>query len=96
MLTTTNRSTKQDYAHFKSVGIADTPKAERAAGIIKFAGSMYYLTGLALAEAAMVILRGGETDAKKLGGGILTPATLGDEYLERLRKAGVTVEVNMM
>ncbi|KAF2144061.1 uncharacterized protein K452DRAFT_306694 [Aplosporella prunicola CBS 121167] len=89
-------STKQDHAHYKSVGIADTPKAERAAGTIKFNGSMYYLTGLALAEAAMVILRGGETDAKKLGGGILTPATLGDEYLERLRKAGVTVEVNMM
>lgn len=56
---------------------------------------MYYFTGLALAEAAMVVLRGGETEAKKLGGGILTPATLGDEYVERLRKVNTEIHVQL-
>lgn len=44
----------------------------------------------------MVILRGGETEAKKLGGGILTPATLGDEYVERLRAVGVEFDVKIL
>lgn len=56
---------------------------------------MYYFTGLALAEAAMVVLRGGETEAKKLGGGILTPATLGDEYVERLGKVNTEIHVQL-
>ena len=59
-------------------------------------GSLYYFTGLAISEAAMVILRGGETEAKKLGGGILTPATLGDEYVERLKKVGIEFDVRML
>lgn len=57
---------------------------------------MYSFTGLAITEAAMVILRGGETEAKKLGGGILTPATLGDEYVERLRAVGVEFDVKIL
>lgn len=39
---------------------------------------------MAIAEAAMVILRGGDNEARRSGGGILTPATLGDEFIERL------------
>lgn len=88
-------STKNDYANYKAVGIADSSKQERAIAEFKFKGSMYYFTGLALAEAAMVVLRGGETEAKKLGGGILTPATLGDEYVERLRKLNTEIHVQL-
>lgn len=77
------------------MGIADSSKQERAIAELKFKGSMYYFTGLALAEAAMVILRGGETEAKRLGGGILTPATLGDEYVDRLKKANTEIYVRL-
>jgi len=34
----------------------------------------------------MVILRGGKNEARTSGGGILTPATLGEEFIERLMK----------
>ena len=58
---------------------------------------MYYMTGMLMAEAAMVLLRpesGKENWAQKLRGGILTPATLGDPFVERLHKAGLKIEVD--
>ncbi|KAH8652028.1 Saccharopine dehydrogenase-domain-containing protein [Ilyonectria robusta] len=90
------RAAKNDYAHFRAVGVADSPNHERVVATLKVKGSLYSFTGLAIAEAAMVILRGGETEAKKLGGGILTPATLGDEYVERLRAVGVEFDVKIL
>ncbi|KAH7018796.1 Saccharopine dehydrogenase-domain-containing protein [Ilyonectria destructans] len=87
---------KNDYAHFRAVGVADSPNHERVVATLKVKGSLYSFTGLAITEAAMVILRGGETEAKKLGGGILTPATLGDEYVERLRAVGVEFDVKIL
>lgn len=81
--------------YHKAVGTADSSKGERAIAEFRFNGSMYYFTGLAVAEAAMVILRGGETEAKRQGGGILTPATLGDEYVERLKKAKTEIRVQL-
>lgn len=34
----------------------------------------------------MVILDGGDSKARRSGGGFLTPATLGQEFIERLTK----------
>lgn len=79
-----SRATKQDYAHFKAIGVADNSTSDRAVAEFKLTGSLYYFTGLAIAEAAMVILRGRENGASVSGGGILTPATLGEEFIERL------------
>lgn len=78
------------------MGIADNAARHRAAATFQLDGSLYYFTGLAVAEAAIVILRGGDNAAKRSGGGLLTPATLAEEYIERLtkqteRKAEVTV-----
>ena len=56
---------------------------------------MYHFTGVALAESALVLSRE-KTLAHELGGGILTPATLGATYLERLQKAGLQVEMKML
>lgn len=92
--------TKNDRLVYRAIAVADhneldTP--ERASAGLEWTGSGYYLTGLLLAEAAMVILRGeGTTEAQKLGGGILTPATLGQQYVDRMRKAGVKIDVGMM
>ena len=56
---------------------------------------MYQLTGVFVAEAAITLLRD-ETAAKNIGGGLLTPATLGSAYIDRLIKAGVKIDVRMM
>lgn len=56
---------------------------------------MYYLTGMLLAEAAITIARD-QTPAHKMGGGVLTPATLGEPYFERVRKGGLYTEIRMM
>ncbi|KAI9851220.1 MAG: hypothetical protein M1838_004232 [Thelocarpon superellum] len=71
----------------------------RALAKMRYKGGIYYLTGVFLAEAAYVLLRGSADDqvlAKKLGGGILTPATLGQPFIDRLVKAGVEVEVEVL
>ena len=53
------------------------------------------MTGIFLAEAAMSLLND-DSEAKKLGGGVLTPATLGAPYIERLQKAGIKFETRVL
>jgi short subunit dehydrogenase-like uncharacterized protein len=64
-------------------------------GRMRYDGGMYALTGLLLAEAAITIARD-QTPAHKMGGGILTPATLGEPYFNRVRNAGLFTEIRMM
>jgi len=54
------------------------------------------LTGLFLAEAAATILRDDKIAARRLGGGVLTPATLGQGFLDRITNAGVFLELKML
>lgn len=56
---------------------------------------MYHLTGVCLAESAIILARE-ETLAHRIGGGMMTPATLGASYVERLQKAGLKTDVKMM
>jgi len=62
---------------------------------MRWDGSLYHLTGVCLAEAAVTIARD-NTLAHRLGGGMLTPATLGAPYLERLQRAGLKMEIRTM
>lgn len=89
--------TKKDRLEYRAIAVADqdTPKPQRAYGRFLYEGGLYYVTGLFLAEAAMVILKN-ETLAKKLGGGILTPAMLGQAYVDRLQRVGVQIEAELM
>jgi short subunit dehydrogenase-like uncharacterized protein len=64
-------------------------------GRMRYDGSMYYLTGMLLAEAAITIARD-QTPAHKMGGGLLTPATLGEAFLERVKKGGLVTEIRTM
>jgi short subunit dehydrogenase-like uncharacterized protein len=91
----TQESTKDDFLHYRAVGVADSKGKERAVAEWAVQSGAYALTGLTLAEAALVILKGNlaNTEAGKIGGGILTPATLGDQYVERLRATGIRLEV---
>jgi short subunit dehydrogenase-like uncharacterized protein len=66
-------------------------------GRMRYDGSLYYLTGMLLAEAAITIARDeNSTPAHEIGGGLLTPATLGRSYLERVQKGGLFTEIRMM
>ncbi|KAF2497744.1 hypothetical protein BU16DRAFT_457530 [Lophium mytilinum] len=91
----TEESSKDDLLHYRAVGVADSKGKERAIAEWEVHTGAYAVTGLTLAEAAMVILKGdlASTEAGKMGGGLLTSATLGDQYLERLKAAGVRFEV---
>ena len=93
----TRESTIKDRVEFKAIATADTEGSERATAICSFNGSAYDFTGVLMAEAAISIVRdGNKMAAHELGGGILTPATLGQAYVDRLRKAGVMLEARML
>ena len=87
---------KRDRIEYRALGISDGDTPQRAFARLQFAGSMYHLTGILLAEGAATILYDDDIAAKRLGGGVLTPATLGSRYIERLCHAGVIIETKML
>ncbi|KAF1812626.1 hypothetical protein P152DRAFT_458447 [Eremomyces bilateralis CBS 781.70] len=90
-------TTKGNRLEYRAVAVADTSPPRKALAKFSYEGDGYYFTGLLLAEAAMVVLEGSDkVAAKQMGGGILTPATLGDEYADRLRRVGVQLEASML
>lgn len=71
-------------------------EAKKATARIRYqGGGPYDFTGVLLAEGGMVLLQNPDL-VNKLGGGILTPACLGDKYVERLRGANVQVDAGML
>lgn len=86
---------KGDYVSYRALGVADSPKKEQFIGTLDCAHGGYMITGLTLSAAAQVILRGdlGATEAGRIGGGLLTPATLGEQYLNKLQEFGMKVDV---
>jgi short subunit dehydrogenase-like uncharacterized protein len=84
-----------EYRALATIDSTDPNDPKRLTGRMSFEGSLYYLTGVFLAEAAITILRD-ETPAASMGGGSLTPSTLGAPFLERLQKAGLRTDVRVM
>lgn len=93
----TSENAKNDAFEWRAVATADedSPNPKRAFGRFRYDGGAYYLTGLFLAEAAMVLLRD-EGTAERLGGGVLTPATLGKAFIDRMQKAGIVLETELI
>jgi short subunit dehydrogenase-like uncharacterized protein len=88
-----------DVLDFRAIAVAEDTKdgtEKRAMAKMRYEGGMYYFTGLLLAEAAMVLLENDDDLVNKLGGGLLTPACLGDSFIERLQKANVKIEGHML
>ncbi|KAL8657058.1 MAG: hypothetical protein Q9226_002299 [Calogaya cf. arnoldii] len=90
-------ATAKDAFELRAVAEADqdVPNPRMAMAKFRYDGGLYYLTGVFLAEAAMVLLTNVDL-TKKVGGGLLTPAMLGQPFIDRLRKAGVTLESRIM
>ncbi|KAF1937466.1 saccharopine dehydrogenase [Clathrospora elynae] len=82
---------KEDFMHYRGVG--STEDGKKVVANLEIAHGGYVATAITLSAAAQVILRGRmeETEAGKLGGGILTPATLGDQYVQTLNEFGIKI-----
>lgn len=90
----TRESMKNDFMSYRGVGVAES--GDKITAKIDIAHGGYVATAITLAAAANVILRGSleETEAGRLGGGILTPATLGEQYVDMLNDFGMKVQVD--
>ncbi|KAH0566133.1 hypothetical protein GP486_000463 [Trichoglossum hirsutum] len=91
------RSSAKHFIAYKAIGIPDddSPSTRRASATMRFQGGGYYITGACLAEAAITILRD-DTQAKALGGGFLTPATLGEPLINRLAEAKLSIQAEIL
>ncbi|PYH91437.1 hypothetical protein BO71DRAFT_48308 [Aspergillus ellipticus CBS 707.79] len=87
-----------DQVEYRAVATADqdTPKPKRVLGGLRYQGTMYAFTGMSMAEAAMVLLEH-EGKVKKVSrGGIVTSATLGQEFLDRWENVGCHVQTQVV
>ncbi|KAM0305541.1 hypothetical protein HYE67_008532 [Fusarium culmorum] len=87
------------YFKYRVVAVADNKEDEPAPRVeVKFEydGDPYVFTSVALTQAALLLLQG-DTPAHRRGG-ILTPASLGEIFAERLKQpeAGVKIEVEVI
>ncbi|KAJ5712621.1 hypothetical protein N7493_009089 [Penicillium malachiteum] len=86
-----------DRAEIHAIATADQnkPKPARVFGKLSYEGTMYVFTAALVTEAAMVVLNEEEKVRKVSRGGIVTPATLGQSYVDRLEKVGVRIETKV-
>ena len=91
----TRESMKNDFMSYRGVGVVEG-SGQKVTAKLDCGHGGYVATAITLAAAANVILRGRleETEAGKLGGGILTPATLGEQYVETLNDYGMKIQVD--
>lgn len=69
-------------------------KPIRVLGSLSYEGCPYTMTGLLLAEAAMVLSEGKTVEG--LGGGYLTPSALGQKYIDRVERAGLSIRAQVL
>ncbi|KAK6341319.1 hypothetical protein TWF696_008398 [Orbilia brochopaga] len=102
---------RQGTLEWRAVGVADTNDGKgekKVLGSFKYdEGDAYALTGLLIVEAALSVLdvqrqreagtlKEEECLAGRIGGGVLTPASLGEVFLRRLDKVGVKVDAKKL
>ena len=90
-------TTRHEYLEYHAIATADQegPNPRRAFAKLRWDGALYHFTGVCLAEAAMVLLSD-EKLVRRLDGGLLTPATLGQPFIDRMKHAGLVFEVEML
>ena len=89
------QAAKEEIEAF-AVALPDGQSKKKGWGHIQWRGSMYGFTAVLVSEAAATILNDKDISAKKLGGGVLTPATLGFPYIDRLVRAGTVFETKVL
>ena len=91
------KNTRHECLEYHAIATADQEgfNSRRAFAKLRWDGSLYLFTGICLAEAAMVLLNDEEL-VRRLDGGLLTPATLGQQFIDRMKIAGLMFEVRML
>lgn len=91
----TKESMKNDFLSYRGVGVAEQGKGKVIAKVDCAHGG-YATTAITMSAAAYLITRGDlkGTEAGRRGGGILTPATLGDQYIAKLDEFGLKIRVD--
>ena len=84
-------SSKTSFVEMKALGVSDSKPEKKALATLKFKGSMYDLTARLVVEGALVLARGNV--ARLLGGGCMTPAMLGQGFVDRMAEAGMEIVV---
>ncbi|RGP70606.1 hypothetical protein FSPOR_3907 [Fusarium sporotrichioides] len=90
---------KGHYFKYRVVAIADEKEGKPAPRVeVKFDydGDPYVFTSVALTQAALILLQADTPGQRR--GGILTPASLGERFAERLKQpeAGVKIKVKVV
>jgi short subunit dehydrogenase-like uncharacterized protein len=78
---------------FHTVGTLANKNSKKVEAKFSYEGSLYYCSAAMGIEASLVILSDEKISTDEIGGGILTPATLGMPFVERLRNIGAVLEV---
>ena len=93
----TKEATTKDCIEFRALAVADQAGSSprRAIGKLRWDGGNYYFTGVCLAEAAMVLLKGDDL-VKRLDGGVLTPAVIAEPFIHGMTDKGMMFEVKML
>ncbi|ETS75712.1 hypothetical protein PFICI_12656 [Pestalotiopsis fici W106-1] len=82
-----------EYIEFRGIANPDLPNSRKQAFVkARYQGSMYYLTATLMAHAAATLLQ----EDVKLSGGVYTPASLGQGYVDRLDENGFKVESKLL
>ncbi|KAK4692370.1 hypothetical protein P7C71_g4819, partial [Lecanoromycetidae sp. Uapishka_2] len=93
----TKEASSKEALEYRAIATADQdrPNPRRAFARFRWDGPLYFFTGVCLAEAAMVLLK--EDDlVERLDGGLLTPAMLGQAFVDRMKAAGMILDVKMI
>ncbi|TVY75666.1 putative trans-acting enoyl reductase [Lachnellula suecica] len=80
-----------------AVAVADEvgPSETRALSKLRYAGGTYHITAALLAQGAATILYESGL-VERVGGGLLTPAVIGQPYIERLRGVGLSIDTVLL
>lgn len=93
------KSTTGNRIEYRALATAEHKSPEgkpiKVFGSYKAQGDAYWMTGVLLAESAMVLLKSKQI-SQRVEGGYLTPAMLGQEYIDRLEKFGITIETKIL
>ncbi|EEP80038.1 predicted protein [Uncinocarpus reesii 1704] len=93
------QDTLADHVEYRGIATADPAepgkKPIRLSGKLSYQGPAYPMTGMLLAESAMVLITSKKV-GKDIKGGYLTPATLGEEYITRIERCGVEIEMHAL
>ncbi|KAJ9664659.1 hypothetical protein H2198_000005 [Neophaeococcomyces mojaviensis] len=91
-------STKDNRVEIRAVAVAEQlSKTPRKAFVnFVFEGGVYELTARLLVIGAITLLKDQDKVVKTHGFGFLTPSSLGQEYIDRLDKAGVKLKARQL